>query len=49
MERAIKAFADTSNGGMIVTASLVAVVHRDLIITLAPSTACLRSTRTVFL
>ena len=35
MERAIKAFAGGSNGGMIVTASLVAAVNRDLIITLA--------------
>ena len=35
IERAITAFAGGSNGGMIVTASQVAAVHRDLIITLA--------------
>ena len=35
IERAIAAFARSSNGGLIVTASALAVVHRDLIITLA--------------
>ena len=35
IERAIAAFARASNGGLIVTASALAVVHRDLIITLA--------------
>ena len=35
IERAITAFARSSNGGLIVTASALAVVHRDLIITLA--------------
>jgi ABC-type uncharacterized transport system substrate-binding protein len=35
IEHAITAFAGGSNSGMIVTASLVAVVHRDLIIALA--------------
>jgi ABC-type uncharacterized transport system substrate-binding protein len=35
MERALSAFARTSNGGLIVTGSALAVVHRDLIITLA--------------
>jgi putative tryptophan/tyrosine transport system substrate-binding protein len=35
IERAIGAFARTSNGGLIVTASALAGVHRDLIITLA--------------
>jgi len=35
IERAIAAFARPSNGGLIVTASALAVVHRDLIITLA--------------
>jgi putative tryptophan/tyrosine transport system substrate-binding protein len=35
IERAIAAFARPSNGGLIVTASALAVVHRDLIIALA--------------
>jgi len=35
IERAIAAFARTSNGGLIVTASALAGVHRDLIIALA--------------
>ena len=35
IERAVTAFARTSNGGLIVTASALSVVHRDLIITLA--------------
>jgi putative tryptophan/tyrosine transport system substrate-binding protein len=35
IERAIAAFARTSNGGLIVTASALAGVHRELIITLA--------------
>jgi ABC-type uncharacterized transport system substrate-binding protein len=35
IERRIAAFAHSSNGGMIVTASALAVVHRDLIATLA--------------
>ena len=35
IERAITAFARGSNGGLIVTASALAVVHRQLIITLA--------------
>jgi ABC-type uncharacterized transport system substrate-binding protein len=35
LERAIKAFARSSNGGMIVTSSALANVHRDLIIALA--------------
>jgi len=35
IERAVTAFARGSNGGLIVTASALAVVHRDLIITLA--------------
>jgi putative tryptophan/tyrosine transport system substrate-binding protein len=35
IEHAITVFARTSNGGMIVTASGLAIVHRDLIITLA--------------
>src|SRR5450759_1068270 len=35
IERAITAFARSSNGGLIVTASAAAVRHRDLIITLA--------------
>jgi putative tryptophan/tyrosine transport system substrate-binding protein len=35
LERAIKAFARSSNGGMVVTSSALANVHRDLIIALA--------------
>jgi putative tryptophan/tyrosine transport system substrate-binding protein len=35
MERAVAAFARSSNGGLIVTASARALVHRDLIVTLA--------------
>ena len=35
IERAVTAFARSSNGGLIVTQSALALVHRDLIITLA--------------
>ena len=35
IERAVAAFARASNGGLIVTASASATVHRELIITLA--------------
>ena len=35
IERAVAVFARGSNGGLIVTASLLAAVHRELIITLA--------------
>jgi putative ABC transport system substrate-binding protein len=35
IERAISAFARASNGGLIVTAAPIALVHRDLIVTLA--------------
>jgi putative ABC transport system substrate-binding protein len=35
IERAIMTFATTSNGGLIVTASPLAVVHRGFIVTLA--------------
>ena len=35
IERAVAAFARSSNGGLIVTASPAATLHRDLIITLA--------------
>ena len=35
IERAIAAFARSANGGLIVTASALAVFHRDLIVTLA--------------
>jgi putative tryptophan/tyrosine transport system substrate-binding protein len=35
IERAVAAFARSSNGGLIVTASALAVVNRDLLITLA--------------
>jgi putative ABC transport system substrate-binding protein len=35
IERAVTAFAPPSNGGLIVTGSALALVHRDLIVTLA--------------
>jgi putative ABC transport system substrate-binding protein len=35
IERAITAFARSSNGGLIVTSSALAIVHRNLIVTLA--------------
>jgi putative ABC transport system substrate-binding protein len=35
IERAITAFAQGANGGLIVTGSTLAAVHRDLIVTLA--------------
>src|SRR5262245_13315890 len=35
IERAISAFARSSNGGLLVTAAPIATVHRDLIVTLA--------------
>ena len=35
MERAIAAFARSPDGGLIVTASILAVLHRDLLVTLA--------------
>jgi len=35
IKRAVTAFAPSSNGGLIVTGSALAVVHRDLIVTLA--------------
>jgi len=35
IERAVAAFARSSNGGLIVTGSALAVVHRELIIALA--------------
>jgi putative ABC transport system substrate-binding protein len=35
IERAVTAFARTSNSGLILTASALSVVHRDLIVTLA--------------
>ena len=35
IERAVTAFAQSANGGLILTASPLAAVHRDLIITLA--------------
>ena len=48
IERAITAFARSPNGGLIVTASALARVHRDLIITLA-ARHCPRSTWTALL
>ncbi|MGC1744954.1 MAG: ABC transporter substrate binding protein, partial [Pseudolabrys sp.] len=35
IERAVTAFARSPNGGLLVTASALAVLHRDLIVTLA--------------
>jgi putative ABC transport system substrate-binding protein len=35
IERAIAAFARSPHGGLIVTASILAVLHRDLLVTLA--------------
>jgi putative ABC transport system substrate-binding protein len=35
IERTVTAFARTSNGGLILTASALAVAHRDLLVTLA--------------
>jgi putative ABC transport system substrate-binding protein len=35
IERAVEAFAGGSNGGLIITSSTLAIVHRELIITLA--------------
>ena len=35
IERAVAAFARSANGGLIVTGSALAIVHRELIITLA--------------
>ena len=43
MERAITAFARSSNGGLIVTASSPTAVHREKIIALAAQHRCLRS------
>jgi hypothetical protein len=39
----VAAFARASNGGLIVTAGPLSVVHRDLIITLADRKKCPRS------
>ena len=35
IERAVAAFARSSNGGLVVTATATSSVHRDLIVTLA--------------
>ena len=43
IERAITAFARAPNGGLIVTGSPLATVHRELIIALAAGTSCPRS------
>jgi hypothetical protein len=44
IEQPITAFAGAANGGLIVTASPAAIVHRDLIIALAAGTDCPRYT-----
>jgi putative tryptophan/tyrosine transport system substrate-binding protein len=46
IERAVTEFARRSNGGLIVTAGGLTIVHRELIITLAAQTDCPRSTGT---
>jgi hypothetical protein len=46
IERTVTGFARGANGGLIVTAGKL-VVHRRLIIALAPGTNCPRPTRTV--
>ena len=46
IERAIAAFARSPNGGLIVTASALAVVHRELIVALAARHKLPRSTLT---
>jgi putative ABC transport system substrate-binding protein len=48
IKRGVTAFAQGSNGGMIVTGSAAAAVRRELIIALAAATACQRSTRPAF-
>ena len=45
IERAVTAFASSSNGGLIVAASALANVQRSLIVDLRPATDCPRSTR----
>ena len=42
IERTVAAFARFSNGGLVVTRSGLAVVHRDLIITLAATASSAR-------
>jgi putative tryptophan/tyrosine transport system substrate-binding protein len=45
IERAVAAFARTSNGGLVVTASALSVLHRELIVwRLRLGTSCLRYT-----
>jgi putative tryptophan/tyrosine transport system substrate-binding protein len=44
IERAVTTFARGSNGGLIVTASALSSLHRELIITWRPGTNCLQST-----
>jgi hypothetical protein len=44
IERAIAAFARSSRGGLIVTASALAAFHRDLLVTLAARHNCPQST-----
>jgi hypothetical protein len=47
IERTVTAFARSSNGGLIVTGSTLAIVHRELITTLAARHRRPRSTRSV--
>ena len=46
IERAVTAFARSPDGGLILTAGSLSAVHRNLVITLAAGTSCLRSTPT---
>ena len=46
IDRGLTAFARSPNGGLIVTGSALAVVHRDLIIALAHGSGCLQSIMT---
>jgi putative tryptophan/tyrosine transport system substrate-binding protein len=48
IERAVAAFARNPNGGMILTGSGLAVIHRDLIIALAADTSCPLCTTSAF-
>ena len=44
IERTVTAFARIGNGGLIVTGSALATIHRELIVTLAARQNCPRST-----
>jgi putative tryptophan/tyrosine transport system substrate-binding protein len=44
IERAVTAFADSSNSGLVITPHASSIIHRDLIVQLRPGTGCLPST-----